>query len=83
MDLEAMTFAIKISKNPESLAKLEREYGIYSQQLLPLQGTVVPICYGLFKGTFGETEIGCLILEYIESSPHDDEISPADEQEDA
>ena len=83
MDLEAMTFAVKISKTSESLAKLEHEYGFYSQQLLPLQGTVVPICYGFFKGTFGDTEIGCLILEYIGYSPHDEEISPADEQENA
>lgn len=83
MDLEAMTFILKFSQTPESLARLEHEAGLYAHQLLPLQGTVVPNCYGFFKGNFGTQEIGCLILEYIDSSPSPDDEEITDERENA
>ncbi|TFK41952.1 hypothetical protein BDQ12DRAFT_663236 [Crucibulum laeve] len=41
-----------------------REYDFYSNELLQLQGQVVPECYGLFKGKVNGIDLFILVLEY-------------------
>ncbi|KAJ3511978.1 hypothetical protein NLJ89_g3788 [Agrocybe chaxingu] len=67
----------KLAYGKDRLKLLEREYTYYTTLLAPLQGTVVPYCYGLFKGTVKGREMGCLLLEYIK--PHTDKRIDTDE----
>ncbi|CAA7266794.1 unnamed protein product [Cyclocybe aegerita] len=67
----------KLAYGKDKLKLLEHEHAYYTKLLAPLQGTVVPYCYGLFKGTVKGREMGCLLLEYIK--PHTDKKVDADE----
>lgn len=59
---------LKYSRNLQALASLEREYAFYAQQLAPLQGSVIPNCFGLFKGTYSNLTLGCLVLEHCKET---------------
>lgn len=52
---------LRYGTDPGSLRALEAEFERY-QTLAPLQGDVVPKCYGLFKIPYRHT--ACLLLEY-------------------
>ncbi|KAF8176313.1 hypothetical protein BJ912DRAFT_1063980 [Pholiota molesta] len=59
---------LKYSRNLQALASLEREYSFYAQQLASLQGSVIPKCFGLFKGTSCNLTLGCLVLEHCQET---------------
>ncbi|KAF8973499.1 hypothetical protein BDZ97DRAFT_1751543 [Flammula alnicola] len=59
----------KMAGGIEALKVLEHEYSFYAQHLSHLQGTVIPQCYGLFKGTVHGNPFGCLVLERCEETP--------------
>ncbi|KAI0076807.1 hypothetical protein K474DRAFT_1597267 [Panus rudis PR-1116 ss-1] len=56
--------AIKWARGRESIRTLEQEYEVYEETLKPLQGSVVPICYGLFAGRVEGEYVACLVLEW-------------------
>ncbi|TFY63646.1 hypothetical protein EVG20_g6225 [Dentipellis fragilis] len=54
--------------NREVTAQMENEVAIYNEQLKGLQDSVVPVYYGLYKGSYERdrrvTEFLCIILEH-------------------
>jgi hypothetical protein len=56
--------AIKLARGSAELEDLETEVGFYENQLLPLQGTVVPRIHGYFRGNMGGEDFGCMLMEY-------------------
>ncbi|KAJ3789951.1 hypothetical protein GGU10DRAFT_303963 [Lentinula aff. detonsa] len=54
---------VKMARDNE-VATLEKEYRIYMDRLAHLQGSVVPICYGLFRGKVEGERFACMLLEY-------------------
>ncbi|KAJ7176468.1 hypothetical protein C8R46DRAFT_1346512 [Mycena filopes] len=61
--------ALKFAHGEEELEDLQREAGLYEQELKGLQGTVVPKCYGLYTTKIQGTPLGCLLLEYCAGPP--------------
>ncbi|KAJ3857279.1 hypothetical protein EV368DRAFT_30617 [Lentinula lateritia] len=53
----------KLARDNEVPA-LEREYRVYMDRLQHLQGSVVPICYGLYRGKVEGEKFACMLLEY-------------------
>jgi predicted Ser/Thr protein kinase len=62
------TIAIKVARGLEEREYLEKEVGFYENQLLPLQGTIVPRIYGYFRGKMRGEDCGCLLMEYCTGS---------------
>ncbi|KZT27970.1 hypothetical protein NEOLEDRAFT_948037 [Neolentinus lepideus HHB14362 ss-1] len=54
---------LKLAYTDDTVADLRKEVALYSHQLLGLQGTVVPACFGLYEESSGGTCTGCLVLE--------------------
>lgn len=46
----------------DACSALEREFSFYGKELKSIQGTVVPICYGLFRSQNNRSI--CLVLQY-------------------
>ncbi|KAJ7242992.1 hypothetical protein C8J57DRAFT_1084107 [Mycena rebaudengoi] len=65
----AQVVALKIAHGAEAVEELEREAGFYANQLKPLQGVVVPKCYGFYRAKINRTPLACLILEYCAGVP--------------
>ncbi|KAF9074961.1 hypothetical protein BDP27DRAFT_1466159 [Rhodocollybia butyracea] len=63
---EPMLTVITKMARPSEMRALEKESRIYTTRLKHLQGTVVPICYGLYRGKMGSEEVGFLLLEYCQ-----------------
>jgi hypothetical protein len=64
-DMEATeTIIVKAALGPDEMILLNREAEFYSNELKHLQGTVVPKCFGLFRGKINGLDFGCLLLEY-------------------
>ncbi|KAH9944016.1 uncharacterized protein BXZ73DRAFT_39345 [Epithele typhae] len=61
--------ALKWVAGPERVPGVRREGSLYMGSLAPLQGSVVPRCYGLFSGIVRGVEIACLVLEWLTSVP--------------
>ncbi|RDB28540.1 hypothetical protein Hypma_015944 [Hypsizygus marmoreus] len=55
---------VKVAQSPREMHALMTETEFYMNDLVHLQGTVVPRCYGFFKGKVDGNEIACLLLEY-------------------
>lgn len=53
---------VKFARGREELAMLEAEAALYDNELRYLQGSFVPVCHGLFKGSGGMQ--GGLVLDY-------------------
>ncbi|ESK90968.1 hypothetical protein Moror_16366 [Moniliophthora roreri MCA 2997] len=73
---------LKTARGAENIALLEREAQIYENELRRLQGNVIPVCYGLYRGQsesrcyVGLRErVACMVLEYC--SPQRD-MHPVD-----
>lgn len=48
------------------IAALEAEYQMYTkQEIFRLQGTLVPECYGLYKGKSLGTDVAAILLECV------------------
>jgi hypothetical protein len=58
------TIIVKAALGPDEMILLNREAEFYSNELRHLQGTVVPKCFGLFRGKVDGVDFGCLLLEY-------------------
>ena len=58
------TIIIKSALGPDEMILLKREAEFYSNELRLLQGTVVPKCFGFFRGKVDGVDFGCLLLEY-------------------
>lgn len=58
------TIIIKSALGPDEMLLLTREAEFYSNELRSLQGTVVPKCFGFFRGKVDGVDFGCLLLEY-------------------
>ncbi|PIL31548.1 hypothetical protein GSI_06250 [Ganoderma sinense ZZ0214-1] len=43
---------------------IANEVRLYEQELVPLQGTVVPKFFGFFKGFVGKNKVGCIVTEW-------------------
>ena len=56
--------AIKWGRGNPNLQTLAHEFHLYDGDLKPLQGTVVPRCFGFYVGHIEDQEIGCLVLEW-------------------
>ena len=56
--------AVKWARGKANIRILAHELQLYDNDLRPLQGTVVPYCYGLYVGHIEGLEIGCLALEW-------------------
>ncbi|KIM47621.1 hypothetical protein M413DRAFT_205213 [Hebeloma cylindrosporum] len=56
--------AVKLAYDTAGIRLLRHEYEIYSKDLRALQGSVIPICYGLFTGMVNCAHTACLVLEY-------------------
>ncbi|EPQ60045.1 hypothetical protein GLOTRDRAFT_123803 [Gloeophyllum trabeum ATCC 11539] len=54
---------LKFAHSAKALEDLQREADLYQNQLSRLQGTVIPMFYGLFEVVYDAIHIGCLILE--------------------
>ncbi|KAJ4485695.1 hypothetical protein J3R30DRAFT_3283749 [Lentinula aciculospora] len=54
---------IKLARDNE-VKVLEREYRVYMDNLRHLQGSVVPICYGFYRGKAQGEDFACMLLEY-------------------
>ncbi|CAA7268029.1 unnamed protein product [Cyclocybe aegerita] len=54
-----------------SIEMLRNEASIYKQELLPLQGTIVPRCYGYYEGTTNDSRVrfAGLLLEELPCKP--------------
>ncbi|KAF9055917.1 hypothetical protein BJ165DRAFT_459281 [Panaeolus papilionaceus] len=63
-DKEKVPVAIKLARGEAQQETLLQEYGFYTRDLKELQGTVVPKCYGFFRGRVHGVKLGCLVLEY-------------------
>ncbi|KII89954.1 hypothetical protein PLICRDRAFT_53082 [Plicaturopsis crispa FD-325 SS-3] len=61
---------VKIATGKEGIKDLEREAGFYESDLRPLQGSVVPRCYGFFKGKVSGEYQACLLLEFCRFVEH-------------
>ncbi|TDL28045.1 hypothetical protein BD410DRAFT_341327 [Rickenella mellea] len=57
---------VKWAYGPRQIVDLQYEASLYANELRPLQGDVVPRCYGFFVGTLPGSHaiFSCLILEY-------------------
>ncbi|OCH87478.1 hypothetical protein OBBRIDRAFT_736116 [Obba rivulosa] len=61
--------AIKwVQNNDLAVEKLHHEADMYAGLLHPLQGYLVPICYGFFVGEVDGAQVACLVLERCKSS---------------
>lgn len=63
------TAVVKMAQGQRPVVILEKEYRVYTKKLKHLQGSVVPICYGLFKGKVNGEDFACLLLEYCKGPP--------------
>ena len=54
---------LKIARGPQDLADLKHESKIYANELLPLQGVVVPRFYGFYETRIKGIPFGCILLE--------------------
>lgn len=55
---------VKAAFGLDEMILLNREAEFYSNELRHLQGTVVPKCFGFFRGKVDGVDLGCLLLEY-------------------
>ncbi|KAE9409162.1 hypothetical protein BT96DRAFT_872549 [Gymnopus androsaceus JB14] len=62
-----LTAIVKMAQGRNQVTALEKEYRVYTHKLKHLQGSVVPHCYGLFKGKINGEDFACLLLEYCRS----------------
>jgi hypothetical protein len=72
---EPTPVVLKMAYGTEHITSLEREARMYENELHRLQGTVVPVYYGLYHG---QTEsryqsglrekVACMVLEYCSST---------------
>jgi hypothetical protein len=60
--------ALKIARG-EELPELEREVEFYDNELRGLQGSVVPRCFGSFKGKVDGIDVACLLMEFCSGPP--------------
>ncbi|TFK26701.1 Diaminopimelate epimerase-like protein [Coprinopsis marcescibilis] len=60
---------LKVGWGKQALDNLQREAAFYTQELLHLQGEVVPRFFGFYKTKIGDREFGCNILEYCIGLP--------------
>jgi len=66
---------VKWAKGKEECDNLWKEANLYETVLKPLQGEVVPICYGFFRDC--ANDVACLVLEdcgFEGERKHDDEF---------
>ncbi|KAF8921876.1 hypothetical protein CPB85DRAFT_4916 [Mucidula mucida] len=57
------TVIVKIAR-ADQVSALDWEAELYENDLRGLQGSVVPKCYGYFKGRSDGQALGCLVLEF-------------------
>lgn len=61
----ATAVALKFAMREDFIDDLDKEARLYAGALQPLQGTVIPRCYGLYTGAGEEGQsIACLVLEH-------------------
>ncbi|KAJ6617582.1 hypothetical protein B0H10DRAFT_1797142 [Mycena sp. CBHHK59/15] len=60
---------LKLAHGADAVADLEREAALYEQQLKPLQGAVVPQCYGFYMTKVNGRLLACLLLENCAGVP--------------
>ncbi|CAL1694052.1 unnamed protein product [Somion occarium] len=60
--------ALKWGRGQHQLLRLAREHELYMNDLRYLQGKVVPRNYGMYVGVVEGREVGCLVLEWCDSS---------------
>lgn len=63
---------VKWAADPRRLKMLAHEADLYSNELKPLQGNVVPRCYGFFTDNAENPTMGCLVLEHCSGMFPDD-----------
>jgi hypothetical protein len=63
---------VKWAADPKRLKMLAHEADLYSNELKPLQGEVVPRFYGYFTDDAENPTMGCLVLEHCSGSFPDD-----------
>ncbi|KAL4246979.1 hypothetical protein ABKN59_008507 [Abortiporus biennis] len=67
-----LSVVLKWAKHAKDIRDLHHEYNMYENCLKALQGSIVPLCYGIYQGVFNGTEIHCLVLEALsEQRPRD------------
>lgn len=60
--------AVKWARDQDTVNELRYEAELYTTNLRPLQGTVVPRFYGFFSAKVDGSEVGCIILEWCENN---------------
>lgn len=68
MDPEKVVI-IKTARGEDEMETLNREFQFYEGELKHLQGHVVPLCFGSFRGKVDGVDFGCLVLEYCSGHP--------------
>ncbi|KAJ7621083.1 hypothetical protein FB45DRAFT_838809 [Roridomyces roridus] len=63
--------AAKIATGKDAVKDMQREFGLYENELKELQGNLVPICYGFWTTKVNGRHLGCLLLEYCSGPPGD------------
>ncbi|KAL4258165.1 Protein kinase domain-containing protein [Pleurotus pulmonarius] len=66
---ETRTVIAKLAFGVSQYQGIMREASFYKQELVPLQGTVVPKFYGFYEGEACGGIIGCLLLERYTAMP--------------
>ncbi|KAF8951872.1 hypothetical protein BDZ97DRAFT_1769180 [Flammula alnicola] len=61
---------LKLARDERANDVLKHEYEMYNTHLIHLQGTVIPRCYGYFKGKHKGKTVGCLVLEICVPDKH-------------
>ncbi|KAF8899138.1 hypothetical protein BD779DRAFT_62931 [Infundibulicybe gibba] len=60
---------VKNARGAEELEELTHESERYEKELKHLQGTIVPRCFGFYRGKALGVDHGCLLLEYCTGPP--------------
>ncbi|KAL1748958.1 hypothetical protein HDZ31DRAFT_59845 [Schizophyllum fasciatum] len=63
------TVVLKFAWNERERKRLDHEFALYSQELLPLQGRVVPTIFGYFNGHESGQHCSVLVMEYCSGGP--------------
>lgn len=66
---ETRTVIAKLAFGVSQYQGILKEASFYKQELVPLQGTVVPKFYGFYEGEASGGIIGCLLLERYTAMP--------------
>lgn len=61
---QPLQVAVKWVRGQYAIDKLRYEAALYTEELLPLQGDVVPKFYGIFAANIDGVAVGCLVLEW-------------------